>query len=118
MSRERTVPGTQAESSPGGEVTDRSGSLNHSPGTLRRGPPTVHACVTLTVPTCTRTLTHMLTHSPHVRIPWSRGAVLDPLEQALPLAGLGTEPGREGQRGRWSRAQCQGRWLARWPHLS
>lgn len=41
-----------------------------------------------------RTCTRMLTHGPHMHISWRQGAVLDPLEQALPLAGLVTEQGR------------------------
>lgn len=50
-----------------------------------------------------RTCTRMLTHGPHMHISWRRGAVLDPLEQALPLAGLVTE---QGPGGWWSSAQC------------
>lgn len=64
--------------------------------------PMVHMCMCMlthmhaqahVVRTCTR----MLTHGPHMHISWRQGAVLDPLEQALPLAGLVTEQGREGR---------------------
>lgn len=82
--------------------------------------PMVHMCMCMlthmqaqahVVRTCTR----MLTHGPHMHISWRRGAVLDPLEQALPLAGLVTEQGREGQGGGGAVPSVPGRQPARQP---